>query len=506
MAEKISRRDFLKLAGALSLASQLPQFLIEPEPSKRADGAPNVLIIVFDAFSARHISLYGYERETTPHLARLAERGTVYHNHYAGGNFTYPGTASLLTGTYPWKHRGFNPDHGIDAAYKTQNIFSLFDGFYRISYTHNLVAHNLLRQMQDQIDQLKPRQELYLDHDIISSVLFQNDEDTASISWWQSFISKGGKSTYSLYLSHLYNHFKEKKIAQYADLYPRGLPNIRDDNYFLPETAIDWTLEQISTLEQPYLGYFHYLPPHDPYLTRQEFYDAFQDDGFKPVKKPNHTFTLYRSKKDLLDDRRWYDEFTLLVDAEFGRMFDHMEKNGILDNTWVIFTSDHGEMFERGIEKHYHPALHQPVIQIPLLIFEPGQRERKDVFAPTSAVDILPTMLHATGQEIPDWIEGNILPPYQTYTPEDEPSVYALEAKDSVKYGDITPASAMIVKGEYKLTYYYGYKQLADRGPLVELYDIQNDPEELEDLTTSHPLIATELLEELKTKIKPASK
>jgi arylsulfatase A-like enzyme len=502
MAKNISRRDFLKLAGALSLASQLPQFLIEPEPSKRANGSPNILILVFDAFSARHISLYGYDRETTPHLARLAERGTVYHNHYASGNFTYPGTASLLTGTYPWKHRGFNPDNGIDPAYKTKNIFSLFDGFYRISYTHNLVAHNLLRQMQKQIDHLKPRQELYLDHDIISSVLFQNDEDTATISWWQSFVKNGGKSTYSLYLSHLFNYFKEKKITQYKDLYPLGVPNIRDDNFFLPETAIDWTLEQISTIQQPYLGYFHYLPPHDPYLTRQEFYDTFQDDGFRPIKKRNHVFSQFRSYKNLLHDRKAYDEFILLVDAEFGRMFDQMEDTGQLDNTWVIMTSDHGEMFERGIEKHYHPALHQPVIQVPMLVFEPGQKARNDIFDPTSAVDILPTMLHLTGQDIPGWIEGNILPPYKAYAPGDEPSVYALEAKDSKKYGEITPASAMIVKGEYKLTYYYGYKQLEESGPLIELFNIQNDPEELEDLTSTHPNIANQLLEELKIKLK----
>ncbi len=69
-----------------------------------------MVVIVFDAFSAYNISLYGYQRETTPNIARWAERAVVYHNHNAGGNFTIPGTASLLTGTYPWTHRAFGLD------------------------------------------------------------------------------------------------------------------------------------------------------------------------------------------------------------------------------------------------------------------------------------------------------------------------------------------------------------------------------------------------------------
>ena len=62
---------------------------------------PNVLIVVFDAWSALNCSLYGYPRDTTPNIKRLAEKGTVYHNHYAAGTWTIPGTSSLLTGALP---------------------------------------------------------------------------------------------------------------------------------------------------------------------------------------------------------------------------------------------------------------------------------------------------------------------------------------------------------------------------------------------------------------------
>ena len=89
-----------------------------------------------------------------------------------------------------------------------------------------------------------------------------------------------------------------------------------------------------------------------------------------------------------------------------------MEESGMLENTWLIFTSDHGEMFERGINGHMTVCQHEPVMKIPLIIFEPGQTTRRDVYTPTNSVDVLPTLLHLTGQPVPDWVEGEVyIPP-----------------------------------------------------------------------------------------------
>ena len=101
MKSQITRRDFLKLAGVLPLSIAAPRLVNSLAPVQQSGKPQNVIIVVFDAFSAYNISLYGYQRETTPNIARWAERAVVYHNHYAGGNFTTPGTASLLTGTFP---------------------------------------------------------------------------------------------------------------------------------------------------------------------------------------------------------------------------------------------------------------------------------------------------------------------------------------------------------------------------------------------------------------------
>jgi arylsulfatase A-like enzyme len=503
----LNRRDFLKIAGTTALASTLPAISLAPSRAA-SPGEMNIIILVYDAFSARNIPLYGYDRNTTPNINRFAQQATVFHQHYAAGNFTFPGTSSMLTGTYPWTHRGFNPDNGIDPKFETQNIFQLFDQHHRVSYTHNAVAYNLLRQLQQSIDRLKPRQDLYLDRDFVSDLLFAYDEDTATISWWQSIVKKGRKGTYSLFFSHFYRAYKERILNRYAGLYPRGLPNIRDDNFFLPEDASDWAMEDIGKLllqPQPFLGYYHFLPPHDPFLTRADFVDTFLNDGYEPIKKPHHIFSRGRSHAELAHTRRMYDEYCLLADHEFGRIFNHLTEIGALENTIVVLTSDHGEMFERGIEKHYHETLHQPVIQIPLLIFLPGQTERHDIYSSTSNVDLLPTLLHLTGRPIPSWIEGMVLPPYSNQNTDPQRAVYAVEAKESPQYGLINPASLMIVKNGYKLTYYTGWKRQKENDPSIELYAVQDDPEETNDLAKQMPSLRDEMLEEVIDRAEQAS-
>jgi hypothetical protein len=144
----ISRRDFLKLAGLFPLGVAAPRFLnsLDALPQTQTQ-LPNVIVVVFDAFSAFDISLYGYQRETTPNFARLAEKAVVYHNHYSGGNFTTPGTASLLSGMLPWKHRQFVHYGEGSEVFVKNNIFSAFKNYYRTAYSHNPLANNLLGKL-----------------------------------------------------------------------------------------------------------------------------------------------------------------------------------------------------------------------------------------------------------------------------------------------------------------------------------------------------------------------
>jgi hypothetical protein len=501
MNHRFNRRDFLKLAGLLPLGYAAPRVLrtLNTPPSLQEKNR-NVIVVVFDAFSAHHLSMFGYQRETTPNLARLAERAVVYHNHIAGSNFTTSGTASLLTGTLPWTHRAFQPGGETAPDFAARNLFGAFPDYYRIAYTHNGWANTLLEQFRGEIDELVPWKSLFLDsYEGFVQGLFGNDTDIASVGWTRNVNVRQEGYAYSLFLSQLFAALQKYSRAELKQNFPRGFPATGGvGSEFLLDTAVDWVGNRLPQIPQPFVGYFHFLPPHGPYNTSLGFYNRFYQDGFAPAGKPEDIFSIRVPEAALLKRRTEYDEFLLYVDANFGRLFETLEASGLLDNSWLVFTSDHGEMFERGIIGHSSNTLYQPVIRVPLLIFEPGRTAGAHVHAPTSAVDVLPTMLHLTGHPVPDWIEGALLPPYAE--PDPNRNVYAARATKNGQQSPLTRASTTLIQERYKLLYYFGYPE---RGvdELVQLYDLQADPEELTDLSASHTGIADGLLDELKTRL-----
>jgi len=182
-----------------------------------------------------------------------------------------------------------------------------------------------------------------------------------------------------------------------------------------------------------------------------------------------------------------------------------MEGSGLLENTWLVVTSDHGEMFERGVRGHGTNTLYQPVIRIPLLIFEPGRTTGLDIHTATSSVDVLPTLAHVTGQPIPDWSEGAILPPFADDDAPDDRAVYAVQAEKIPPGAPLSRVSTALIKGQYKLHYYHGYTDLGVREQ-VQLYDLESDPEELVDLAASEGEVASSMLEQLKDRLQDADR
>jgi arylsulfatase A-like enzyme len=463
-----------------------------------------VIVIVFDAWSAYDLAMYGYYRETTPNIARLAKRGIVYHNHYAGGNFTTPGTASLMTGVLPWTHRAILPNSEVAEPYVTRNLFSAFPDHYRIAYTHNGWAYTLLRQFHQELDELIARESL-----LVGSVstaiqqLLKNDDDIAATSWIRGMEVREEGFAYSLYLSQLYSALQEKKIEDLKPLFPRGIPTTSGSgDAFLLETAVDTLSARLAGIPQPFLGYFHFLPPHYPYRAPAKFVDAFKGDGYQPLEKPIDLFARKLSK-NLPAKQREYDEFILYCDEQFGRMFDLLEASGLLENSWVVLTSDHGEMFERGISGHSTHALYEPVVKVPLVIFEPGRTEGLDIREYTSAVDVLPTLAHITGQAAPGWVDGVVMPPFASTDRIPARDIYLVRAVNVPQYAPLSIASIMQVRENYKLHYYLGYPEVRG-GEYVKLFDTRADPDEMTDLAKTRPEIAADMLAELKARLKQA--
>ena len=502
MKNHLSRRDFLQLSGILTASALLPTYVVKPVTANRDTNKANILIILFDAWSAANTSLYGYNRQTTPNLERLVNKAVVYHNHYSGGNFTTPGTASLLTGSLPWSHRAYLLNETVHPTYARKSIFHTFKDYHRIAYTHNPIANTLLRQFIVALDSYIPMHTHYLDRDFLVDGFFSKDRDIATVSVNRALKQEDSGYAYSLLLSKFYGKYKQrqdKKRIEVAPDFPRGIPNYDGISYFTLEQGIEGVLSKVEASASPFLGYYHFLPPHNPYTPRLEFLNQFKSDGYLPDRKPNHFSSEGASEQDLDKRRRYYDEFILYVDDQFARLYQGLEARGLLENTWLVLTSDHGEMFERGILGHMTASLHQPVIHTPLVIFPPGQQSRVDITEPTSAIDLLPTLASVSENQIPTWAEGRVLPPFET--PGSIPDVFAVQVKKTGENRLITRGTVMLVRGQHKLTWYFGYPELGTDGEMIELYNLEADPQELNDLASAQPGLAAELSAAVKAKL-----
>ncbi len=263
------------------------------------------------------------------------------------------------------------------------------------------------------------------------------------------------------------------------------------DVYFSLNQITDGVINLLSELPMPFFTYIHFMPPHAPYMPTKPYLGLFEDGWSPPVKK-RHPLAPKTPTERLDSQRRRYDEYIANLDAEFGRLLDFMEESRLFENSYVIVTSDHGEMFERGVIGHSTPLLFEPVIRIPLIISSPGQTHRQDIHSLTSNIDILPTLLNIAHLPIPTWCEGKALP----FTPEEsdhQRSIFVIEAKKNPSFAPLTKATIALIKGQYKLVYYLGYRNYDHQ---YEFYDLENDPDEMENRYPAHP-IAAEMQAEL---------
>ncbi len=486
----LSRRDFLKLSAILPAAlaaSHLTPGLLQPP-------RPNVILILFDAMSARNLSLYGYPRPTTPNLQRFAQRATVFHNHHSAGNFTVPGTASLLTGLYPWTHRAINMAGLMKRSLTPHNLFhTTSSAYHRFAFSQNLWANHIFNQFNQDLDTILPPDSFAAFSQVIGKALpndlnaayrstddflFQDDDPPASL-----LLGLSERLAYQRSLAHL---------QQQANDYPLGLPAtgllpiaFRLDHLF---QGLAQTLPALPT---PFIAYCHLWSVHEPYRPHRDFFDRFKNDNFSPIEKPRHPLGGKNPPQKVANRRKLYDEYIASADHYFGLLLDALQNTGLLDTSYLIVTADHGECFERGTLRHITPLLFEPLVHIPLLISAPGQRQRVDVHTPTNSIDLLPTLAALTGNPIPDWAEGSPLPTLGG-SPDPQRVTFSVEAKSNSSFERLRKVSVAMYKGPYKLTYY-----TSSDYNFFELYNLETDPEELNNLIDSQPALAKDLQNEL---------
>lgn len=461
---------------------------------------PHVILLISDAWSAKHVGMYGYPRDTMPNLAKFADKAIVYTNHYANSNFTVPGTASILTGMDPWNHRSFSLGSLVKQEYADRQIFNLLSPSYKtVGFAQNCYADQFLGQFENNINTHIPFGTYNLNNEVVyDEKIFNKDPYVAFSSFEDNLFNRVDGIDSSLFLGTVKKtiDFHQRDLADQA--YKEGYLNSYPSSveFFRLSDMVDGLIAQLDDLKEPSFVYFHFFTPHWPYEPYQKFFDKFAADDFKLLWKPVHPLLKNpRTEKKTIQARLLYDSFLASWDFELERFFKYFNTSGLNQKSFLFMTSDHGEMFERGKTGHREKILYEPVIRVPLIVSTPTSSSRVNINDLTTNTDLLPTIASLTGTQIPTWSDGMVLPGLGGIGQKDR-SIFIVDAEHNSSRQALTEFSFSMHKENYKLIKYQypSYNEM-------EFYDLAVDPEELSDLYTKKPKKATEMEIEMKSKI-----
>ena len=321
-----------------------------------ASGA-NLVICVIDAARADHMGCYGYPRETTPTIDRLARESFLFSQHFAQYASTKCSTASLFTSQHADTHLAYE-NRGL-----SDGTFTLAKGLQAAGFETVMFSSN---------PNAAPATGLGLD---FQEVYDQRDVQPLVHSWEQ--------------LTH-----------------PEPLLSL-----------IEAWLEKHR--RKPFFAYVHFDPPHQPYLQPDEMTRLFADQrppGFQPgpfefpVADRETLATCLRPPHP-----QWinlHDANLRFADWAVGELERLLREAGVFENTVLILTSDHGEAFgEHGYLWHER-GVYDELLRVPLLIRLPGGAPAPEISALTQTIDLLPTVFDLL--QIPcrrDGIQGTSLLP-----------------------------------------------------------------------------------------------
>jgi arylsulfatase A-like enzyme len=306
---------------------------------EKRPGPPNVLLISIDTLRRDHLGCYGYGPKTTPNIDRLARRGVVFDGAVSGSSWTLPAHASMLTGVYPALHA--LQDDGVSLP---AGIGTLAEALGKRGYnTLGVVAH------------------------VYVSGLFGLDRG------FRRFDDADARAG------------REAPTA--TAIVDRALRLLEEDR------------------AEPFFAFLHFFDPHWDYAPPAPYREKFADPSYRgPMDGTVKSLLPYLQGKpmpepDLRRTIALYDGEIAYVDAEIGRLLGAMRKMGILENTLVVVTADHGEEFrEHGLLGHGH-SLYEELLRVPLVFSGPGAPRGERRPERVSLVDIAPTLLAVAGAE-----------------------------------------------------------------------------------------------------------
>ncbi len=309
---------------------------------------PNFLLIGIDTLRADHLGCYGYVRNTSPNLDRLARKGVVFKKAFAPAIPTHPGWTSILTGAHPLRHK-------------------------------------ILTHMGDV--------QLSKDIPMVQEVLRKHGYETGAVD--NMFLK------YGAFYDWFTRGFKEY-------MHPGAIPapeaGLKVQADAVNRMALEWLSKWLEKPDRrPFFLFLHYWDPHAPYKP-PEPYDSMFWKLDRPDEETEKEFRDYVVSQ--------YDGEIAYADAKVGELLEFLESRNLLDETMIIVVSDHGEDLREHTDVWGHKGLFDNVTRVPLIISYPSELpENKVVEALVQHVDIAPTILEAAGVEPPPTVYGRSLKP-----------------------------------------------------------------------------------------------
>ncbi|MEE8329021.1 MAG: sulfatase [Thermodesulfovibrionia bacterium] len=465
-----------------------PEKVISQEPSRffAADKVrPNIILIIFDAMTARDMSAYGYHRRTTPFINKLAKSSSLFKNAQAESNLTTPAVASLMTGKRLWTHQTYHLKGSRPVKGASENLPLMLkkNGYYTMAFVANPAASVNGLGIAESFD-FAPVPTEFVNPDYLIGIIY--------------------KSLYQLFGDKIRLH----NWIMREDFILRGLwdaihPDFTKTGY-PPEKIFESFLSVIEdNPQEPFFAWIHLFPPHSPYLPPSPYMGMFDKSADLRTLKKQGKIPLYEFKREDQADidilRARYDEFIRYCDRQFEVFLALLEAKNELKNTVIILSSDHGESFEHNYQQHSGPHLYEQLIHIPLLIKEPNQKEGGIIDNVVAQIDIPPTILELADIPIPSWMEGRSLVPLMRGKSLSVKPGFSMNFEKNFSRGhQITRGSISVREGDYKLIHYLeGKKSL--------LFNVIKDPDELNNLFDKEPELGRNLLSFIKDNLKNAN-
>jgi arylsulfatase A-like enzyme len=430
---------------------------------------PNVLIVVVDTLRADHLSSYGYPQATTPHIDALAAKGLRFTHAQSPRAKTTPAVASLMTGLYPHDHGVRDLTTPLD-----RKVPTLAECFKRSGYSTGAIVGNYV--MQKSLSGL----------------------DRGFEMWVEDFPTTQGVP---------------------PDDVPQRTANSLTDGALAALGLAEPVGSETSIVDpaRPWLLYLHYMDPHGYYDPPQE-HRIFDKETTQPIPASpppalpfgrEEIIATYNVPPDAwLPDGRVdansviarYNGEVHFADAEIGRLLAQMDTAGMLEDTWIIFVSDHGESLgEHGYWFEHGRYPYEATCRVPLIVHPPrnlaGRPEPGVRTVDVSLADLTPTLLElcdvkpTPGMRNRGKLRGEsrarvIL----RDTPARRP-VFCEKVERSEK--SRTVQTKAIRQGDWKLLRRYAEDMVQGEPEMVlissELYDLASDPREERNLHASPP-------------------